>query len=389
MRVVIDCGSVALHERLTRDVRLLIEDGMIREIAEHLDIPAESTTTYIDARDHIVLPGFIDTHVHGAMGADTMDASAESLRTMARFFAAHGVTSFLPTTMTAPAGSINAALDAVSAELQVHPVGARILGAHVEGPFINPKRCGAQSPEFMRAADPSEYLPWFESGVVKLITVAPEVDGVMRLIEDTQRFGVTVTIGHTDATYAQAQLAFAAGANQCTHTYNAMRGLHHREPGALGAVMANPDIYAQLICDNVHVHPGAMRALYNCKGAGKLAVITDAMEATGLGDGEFALGAHRVFVRKDIARLKNGTLAGSTLTMDAAFRNIIAATGCSLAEAAQMCATTPAAAIGVGDRIGQITLGYDADLVILDQALHVAHTIVGGRIVTPSLAHGA
>jgi N-acetylglucosamine-6-phosphate deacetylase len=390
MRVVIDCGSVVLGERLARDVRLLIVDGVIREIAEHLDIPAESTTTYIDARDHIVLPGFIDIHVHGAMGADTMDASAESLRTMARFFAEHGVTSFLPTTMTAPTVGIEAALNAVSAAaaMHEHQNGARILGAHVEGPFINPKRCGAQSPEFMRAADPSEYLPWFESGVVKLITVAPEVNGVMRLIEDAQRFGIAVAIGHTDATYAQAQVAFAAGANQCTHTYNAMRGLHHREPGALGAVLANRDVYAQLICDNVHVHPGAMRALYNCKGADRLAVITDAMEATGLGDGEFTLGAHRVFVRKDIARLKNGTLAGSTLTMDAAFRNIIAATGCSLAEAAQMCATTPAAAIGVGDRTGQVAPGYDADLVILDQALHVAHTIVGGRIVMPSLAHG-
>jgi N-acetylglucosamine-6-phosphate deacetylase len=387
MRVVIDCGSVVLRERLARDMRLLIEDGVISEIAERLDIPADAA--HIDARDHLVLPGFIDIHVHGAMGADTMDASLESLRAMARFFAAHGVTSFLPTTVTAPADGIEAALNTVAAALHDHPDCARILGGHVEGPFINPKRCGAQSPEFMRPANPSEYLPWFESGAVRLITVAPEIDGVMRLIEDARRFDIAVAIGHTDATYAQAQLAFAAVANQCTHTYNAMRGLHHREPGALGAVMANPDVFAQLICDNVHVHPGAMHALYNCKGANRLAVITDAMEATGLGDGEFTLGAHRVFVRNDIARLKNGTLAGSTLTMDAAFRNIISATVCSLAEAAQMCATTPAAAIGVGDRTGQIAPGYDADLVILDQALHVAHTIISGRITTPGLAHHA
>jgi N-acetylglucosamine-6-phosphate deacetylase len=384
MGLVIDCGSVVLRERQERDVRLLIEDGVIRDIAPHLDTPTGAA--HVDARDHIVLPGFVDIHVHGAMDADTMDATPEALRTMARFFAAHGVTAFLPTTMTASHQDITHAIDnvrAASALPQGQGVEAHILGVHVEGPFINPKRCGAQLPEFMRPADPAEYLPWFESGAVRLITIAPEMDGVLQLIDDAQRFSIAVAIGHTDATYAQAQAAFAAGANQCTHTYNAMRGLHHREPGALGAVLANRDIFAQLICDNVHVHPGAMAALYNCKGADKLAVITDAMEATGLGDGEFTLGAHRVFVRNDVARLEDGTLAGSTLTMDAAFRNIIAATGCSLAEAARMCSTTPANALGVGDHTGQIAPGYDADLVILDQELRVIQTVVGGRI-TPS-----
>lgn len=379
MHTVIDCGRLVLHDRIEREARVLIEGGKIRAIATHMDAPAGAAV--IDARGHLVLPGFIDIHVHGAMDADAMDATPEALDVMARFFAQHGVTAFLPTTMTAPREHIQAALHNVKRAMNAPhmPGAAHILGAHIEGPFVNPKRCGAQPVAFMRPAHPDEYCAWFESGAVKLITVAPEVDGVMRLIEDAQRFGVAVALGHTDATYAQAQAAFAAGANQATHTYNAMRDLHHREPGTLGAVLANDAVYAQLICDNVHVHPAAMAVLYKCKGADHLAVITDAMEATGLGDGDFTLGAHRVFVREGVARLSNGALAGSTLTMDAAFRNIIAATGCSPAEASRMCSHTPACAIGLGDRKGKIAPGYDADLVILDRDFHVVRTIVGGQ----------
>ncbi|GIV84671.1 MAG: N-acetylglucosamine-6-phosphate deacetylase [Candidatus Roseilinea sp.] len=378
MRTVIDCGALVLYDRMEHDRRVLIEDGVIRAIAAHLDAPADATV--IDARAHIVLPGFIDIHVHGAMDADAMDATPEALQVMARFFAAHGVTGFLPTTMTAPREAIEAALENVRRAMTGPPApdAARILGAHVEGPFINPKQCGAQPTEFMRPADPREYCPWFERGVVKLITVAPEVDGAMRLIEDARRFGVAVAIGHTDATYAQAQAAFAAGANQATHTFNAMRGLHHREPGAVGAAMANDAVYAQLICDNVHVHPAAMNVLYKCKGADRLVVVTDAMEATGLSDGAFFLGARRVLVQGGIARLEDGTLAGSTLTMDAAFRNIIAATGCSWVEASRMCSASPSRAVGLDDRKGRIAPGYDADIVILDAELRVVRTIVGG-----------
>lgn len=378
MRTLIDCGALVMHDRIERGCRVLIEDGVICAIMGHLDGPTDATV--IDARAHIVLPGFIDIHAHGALDADVMDATPEALETMARCFAAHGVTGFLPTTMTSPRKRIAAAIENIKRAMSQPPMpgAARILGAHVEGPFINPKQCGAQPAEFMRAADPNEYRPWLECGAVRLITVAPEVDGAMRLIEEAQRFGVAVAIGHTDATYAQAQAAFDAGANQATHTFNAMRGLHHREPGALGAVMANDAAYAQLICDNAHVHPAAMNVLYKCKGADRLIVITDAMEATGLGDGDFTLGSQRVIVRQGIARLENGALAGATLTMDAAFRNIIAATGCSLAEAARMCSASPARAIGLGDRKGRIAPGYDADLVILDSALRVVGTIVGG-----------
>jgi N-acetylglucosamine-6-phosphate deacetylase len=382
MKSIIDCGSLVFQGEMARDMRVLIEDGVIRAVQSRMDAPADATL--IDARDGIVLPGFIDIHVHGAMDADTMDATPAALRTMAQFYASRGVTSFLPTTMTASKEETDAAIDNIGAVMDeandaAPAQRAHILGAHVEGPFVNPKHCGAQPVQFMRPATREEYAPWFSSGIVKLITVAPEMNGCMALIAEAKRLNIAVALGHTDATYAQAMAAFAAGANQATHTYNAMRGLHHREPGTVGATMTNDDVFAQLICDNIHVHPAAMNALYKCKGADRLAVITDAMEATGLGDGEFHLGAHHVHVQGGEARLANGALAGSTLMMDVAFRNIIAATGCSIAEASRMCSTTPARAIGVHDRKGQIAAGHDADLVILDQDLRVVRTIIAGR----------
>ena len=383
MKTVIDCGSLFFTGELARERRILIEDGIIRAVESHMDAPEGATQ--IEASEHIVLPGFIDIHVHGAMDADTMDATPATLHRMAQFYAMHGVTSFLPTTMTASKQEIDAAVANVGAVMDemshaaISTPRAAILGAHVEGPFVNPKHCGAQPVEFMRPATPDEYMPWFESGIVKLITVAPEMDGCLALIDQAKRFNIAVALGHTDATYNQAQAAYAAGANQATHTYNAMRGLHHREPGTVGATMTNDEVYAQLICDNIHVHPAAMKALYKCKGADRLAVISDAMEATGLGDGEYHLGAHHVHVQNGEARLANGALAGSTLTMDTAFRNIITATGCSIVEASRMCSWAPACAIGVSDRKGRIAAGYDADFVILDKDLRVVRTIIAGN----------
>jgi N-acetylglucosamine-6-phosphate deacetylase len=382
MKTVIDCGSLVFQGEMMRDLRVLIEEGVIRAVVSRMDTPADATL--IDAHEGIVLPGFIDIHVHGAMDADTMDATPAALQTMAQFYASCGVTSFLPTTMTASKEETKAAIYNVGAVMdEVYAANgvqhAKILGAHVEGPFVNPEHCGAQPVQFMRPAMPEEYLPWFDSGIVKLITVAPEMDGCMDLIAEAKRRNIAVALGHTDATYAQSMAAFDAGANQATHTYNAMRGLHHREPGTVGATMTRDDVFAQLICDNIHVHPAAMKALYRCKGADRLALITDAMEATGLGDGEFHLGAHHVHVHNGEARLANGALAGSTLTMDAAFRNIIAATTCSIAEASRMASWAPASAIGVNDRKGKIAAGYDADLVILNNDLNVVRTIIGGK----------
>jgi N-acetylglucosamine-6-phosphate deacetylase len=377
--LVIDCGKIVLPNETLSAMRILIQGGLIADIASHLDPPPDATI--IDARDRIVMAGFIDIHVHGAVGADTMDASAESLTRMSRFFALHGVTGFLATTFTAERAAIEKTLRFF--ETRADSKGAQILGVHLEGPYLNPKRCGAQAVEHMRAANVDEYETWLDSRVVKLITVAPEIEGGITLVQDAARRGIAVALGHTDATFVQAQRAFAIGANQATHTFNQMRELHHREPGTVGAVLVNDAVFAQIICDNVHVAPAVIDALYRCKGADKMCVITDAILATGLNDGDYALDGRHVSVSGGVARIDNGALAGSTATMDQCFRNVIAATNCSLVEASKMCSHAPACSIGLGDNKGKLAKGFDADLVVLDENFGVVYTIVGGMPIVP------
>ena len=379
MDLLIRCGQLVLPNRTERDWCMHARDGKIMQIGPHIDAPTDAAV--VDASEQIVLPGFVDTHVHGSAGADTMDASEGALRTMSVWFAAHGCTSFLATTMTAKAVEIVAALETVQRVMQTPGAGARILGAHVEGPFLNAKWCGAQSPDLIRPAAAVEYKEWFETRVVRLMTIAPEVENNAAVIALAQETGCMIALGHTDCTYEQGLDYFSRGANQTTHTFNAMRGLQHREPGLVGAVMDAPDVFAQLIVDNIHVHPAASRALYRAKGPGRLVVITDAQRAAGMPDGEYYdLGGQRTFVKHGRATLANGKLAGSVLAMDSAFRNIIALTGCSLSDAALMCAHTPATSIGMGDRKGALLPGYDCDVVMMDAHLEIAHTIVAGRL---------
>lgn len=376
---LLKCAQLVLPDRIEHDMCLLLHNGKIVEIAAHIDPPQGANI--IDATHDIVMPGFVDTHVHGGNGADTMDATPAAFATMSAFFAAHGVTGWLATTVTANQNDIDTVLNvAQKAQTDGSLNGAKLLGVHLEGPYINTKWRGAQDATFVRPANPTEYENWFASGIIKLITMAPEAAPEnLALLDYALAHGAAVALGHTDCTYDQALTFFARGANQSTHTFNAMRGLHHREPGLVGAVMDTP-VYAQLIADGIHVQPAAMRALYQCKGATKLAVISDAIRATGLGDGEYRMVDQTVIVKDQVARMPNGALAGSLLTMDVALRNIIHTTGCTLPEAALMCSHTPAASIGMGHCKGKIELGYDADLVILDDRLCVKHTFTQGNI---------
>jgi len=340
-----------------------------------------SGTLSFDATGCVVLPGFIDLHIHGSAGHDTMDATPESLPAISAFIARHGVTGFTPTTMTAPHPPTLAAVRNVSRALAQPMPGAAILGLHLEGPYISPHFPGAQAKESIRPANLSEFTELLAAGPVKLITLAPEEPGAEALIDAVLAAGVRVIIGHSAATFAQAVAAFDRGIRQATHTFNAMTGLHHRSPGVVGAVLTDDRIFAQLIADTVHVHPAAMAVLAQCKGADRLLLITDAIRATGLPDGESELGGQPVFVRDGQCRLADGTLAGSILTMDAALRHFIAATGWPLEKAWPVTSRTPAAALGIDDAYGAIAPGYRADLVVLDATLEVVATIVGGRVV--------
>ena len=336
----------------------------------------------VDAGNGWLLPGFIDVHVHGGVGREAMDADPDGLRQLARFYAEHGVTSFLPTTWTAPHEDIMAALETIAVVQQEGTGGAAILGAHVEGPYLNPARCGAQDSRQIRRAGRDEALAILDTGIIRLLALAPEYPENHWLIDECARRGVTVSAAHTAATYADMQQAVALGLSQTTHTYNAMTGLHHREPGTLGAALTMDSISCELIADNVHVHPAAMNLLYRAKGPDRTLLITDAVRGAGLPEGtSYDQDGRPVVVRDGAAYLPGDTLAGSTLTMDRALRNFIAATGAPLEVVWPTTSRTAARQLGLDGRKGSLEDGKDADLVLLDANLDVRFTVVGGQVV--------
>jgi N-acetylglucosamine-6-phosphate deacetylase len=360
---------------------LLAENGRIAALGRG---PApDSDAERVDLAGRHLLPGLIDLHIHGALGRDTMEATPEALTTVAAYCARHGTTSFLATTMAAPAGAIAAALSNVAVHLGPHPGGAELLGAHLEGPYLDVERRGAQAPGAVRVADPAEYADWLASGTVRLLTVAPEFAPNLTLIVAAAARGVAVSLGHSRASYAQACRAVACGASQVTHLFNGMEPLHHRQPGLVGAALALDELTCQIIADNIHVHPAVLKLAVRAKTPQRIILITDAMSGAGMPDGRYVLGGQAVQVVNGAARLADnpGALAGSTLGMDAALRHVMAAAGLTLAEALPMATMVPARAIGLDGRKGSLAAGLDADLTVLDEALQVERTIVGGREV--------
>ena len=315
-----------------------------------------------------------------------MDADPDGLRAMARFYARHGVTAFLATTWTASREAIEAALETVAAVRGRVPGGATVLGVHLEGPYLNARKCGAQDSRYIRRAEREEALAFLERDLVRLVALAPEFPENGWLIEACVRRGVTVSAAHTLATYEEMEAAVARGLRQATHTYNAMAGLGHRQPGTVGAALTLPQLNAELIADTVHVHPPAMRLLVTAKGPERTILVTDAMRATGLEEGEYTIDSRTVTVEQGAVRLPDNTLAGSVLTMDRALRNAVAVTGRPLAELWPMSSLTPARAIGLSAAKGSLEVGKDADLVLLDKDGSVAVTVAEGEIVHNTLS---
>jgi N-acetylglucosamine-6-phosphate deacetylase len=335
----------------------------------------------LDAGGLVALPGFVDLHVHGAVGVDVMDADPDGLRRMARFYASHGVTAWLPTTMTASGPDLERALEAVGEVLGPVDGGATVLGAHLEGPYLSPARHGAQDRSLIRVAGRAEATRLLDSGIVRLLAIAPEVEGNRWLVAEAVARGVTVSAGHTDATYDQAMAAVAGGVRHVTHAFNAMRPLGHREPGMLGAALTVPELACELVADNVHVHPAAMRLLLQAKGADGVVLVTDAVRASGLPDGAYQVGDQPAIHMDGAIRLADGTLAGSVLTLDRALHNLQSATGRPLAELWATTSRNAARAIGVDDVKGSLEQGKDADLVLLDPELRVVATVAEGVLV--------
>jgi N-acetylglucosamine-6-phosphate deacetylase len=361
-------GLVLFADGVLRAGEVIIEHGLIADVRAG------------DAADsRIIAPGFIDLQVNGAGGHD-LTAKPETMFHVASALLPTGVTAFLPTLITSPLETYRRAFDVLSPLSLFAKAGrqARILGLHLEGPYLSPKRAGAHNPAYLRErADPLR--DQLINAHVRLMTLAPELDNALQAIHDLRAHNIVVSLGHTAASYEQACAAFAAGATWGTHLFNAMNPLHHRDVGVIGALLNDERLTIGIIPDGVHVHPSIFKWLIKAKGTARITLVTDAMAALGLGPGEYQLGDRRVIVTT-AARLEDGTLAGSILAMDQAVRNLVTWDACTLAEALTMASTTPAQLLGL-TQLGRIETGCIADLVVLDERLHVQQTIVGGQVL--------
>lgn len=378
--MIIKGGLVFDAQKGFQSKDVFINGATIEQIADNINIQGDNV---LDAAGCYVLPGFIDIHAHGACGCDTMQADYEALEGMSGYFASKGVTAFMPATMTAPATDIFKALENVREAIKKGTSGARILGVNLEGPFISPKNKGAHPEEHI--INPSiELIESFieKSGNnIRLMTIAPELDGVGEVIEHFRDRGIIFSAGHSTISYSEGMKAFDAGFTQVTHLFNAMTGIHHREPGLAGAAIDHKDVFAELICDGIHVNPAVIRMAVKSKTSCKVALITDSTMATGLEDGEYFLGGQKIIVRNREARLENGVLAGSTLTMIDGVKNLAKRFGIALEDAVRMATIAPARAVRVDKSKGSIDIGKDADIVIADRDLNIACTIREGRVV--------
>lgn len=359
------------------------KDGFITETGSMAQLTdSEGLTTYELTGQHKLVPGMIDVHIHGVNGADTMDATADALQTMAEALPREGTTSFLATTITQSREATEAALSNAGAFIaRGQKAGqAEIAGVHLEGPFLNKGKAGAQPLQHITDPDTELFRQWQElsGGVIRLVTLAPEQDGAEELIHHLKENKVIASIGHSDATYEQVQAAVKAGLSHVTHLYNQMSGLHHREPGVVGAALLHDELMVEIISDGIHVRPEALRLAYRQKTAEKLVLITDAMRAKCLKSGSYDLGGQQVTVGEGKAVLEDGTLAGSILKMGKAFQNIMAFTDCTIEEAIQMSSVNPAKELGMYDRKGSLTPGKEADIVVLDDNHEVYMTFCRG-----------
>lgn len=358
---------------------MIIEAGIIQAIVPEADVTRYDTDQRIDALGSYVIPGFVDVHIHGSNGFDTMDATEESLQGFCDYLITQGVTSVLPTTMSDTDAHITAALEALTAfSRHAH---TPYSGVHLEGPYLNAAHRGSQPDTHLHAPKRDEYIKWFETGQVRLMTIAPELAGADQLIRDAQAHNITVSIGHSGATYDQMRHAIDIGLKQFTHTFNGIVHIHHRHPGAMVAAFENPDVNLQIITDGVHVHPAIVNMLVNLVGLDRVIVITDAMRAAGLSDGHYQLGDVAVTVTNGEAHDEAGSLAGSTLTMPNALRNVMQFCNRSLVEVIPMLTENPAKSVGLAPNKGTLDIGTDADLVLWNDDIGVQATLIGGEVV--------
>ncbi len=364
-----------------------VEKGIITKLGNHHDLTEDirKSTEVITLTPNIsLIPGMIDIHIHGVDGADTMDATPEALKIIAKSLPKEGTTSFLATTITQSSKNIENALDNVKDYIENYQDSgyAEVLGVHLEGPFISEKRAGAQPLEYIMPPNITLFRKWqkLSNGIIKVVTLAPEEENGLEFIRFLKQSGVVASIGHSNATYEEVSSAIEAGASHVTHLFNGMSGLHHREPGVVGAALVRDELKVELIVDGIHVRPEIVDHTYKSKTIDSIILITDSMRAKCLKAGFYDLGGQKVSVTNDRATLQDGTLAGSILKMGQAMSNFREFTGCSLEELIKVTSVNPAMSLKVFDRKGSIKEGKDADLVLVDNNLEVIMTYCCGNL---------
>jgi N-acetylglucosamine-6-phosphate deacetylase len=389
-----DLATVLLARRLFTpleaidDAILMMEDGTITAVGARAEVSVPANARVIDFGDAVLAPGLIDIHIHGGAGHDVMEGSDESLAAIERLMTMHGVTSYCPTTVTAPVDATLRSLDALGRAVQRagsnngDGTRAKPLGVHLEGPFLSHAKRGVHSPALLQPASRHLFERMWQAagGRVSVMTIAPEIEGAIDLIAEASRRGVCVSLGHSDAEMPQARAAIKAGAHHATHTFNAMRALDHRDPGLLGAVLTDRTVTADIIVDGIHVDPVMVDLFLRAKGVEGAVLITDAISATGMPDGTYMLGGFAVQVHAGRCEFE-GRLAGSVLTLDRAVRNAMKFTNLSLQNAIRMASLNPAKVLGIAKRKGSLSVGADADIAVFTPAGEVVRTIVGGILI--------
>ncbi|MGM0601806.1 MAG: N-acetylglucosamine-6-phosphate deacetylase [Bacillota bacterium] len=377
-----------MQKKLIKNINIIMNDKIIyggsiifgekiEKIAPYI-LNDSSGLEVIDGRGAYLSAGFIDIHTHGACGHDTMEADYNALNSISKALAKYGVTTFLPTTMTMNSVQIKKTLSAVREAAEKGTDGAEIAGSHVEGPFISEKYIGAQNSRYINDPD-SELLKEYYD-IIKIVTLAPEKKGALKLIKELKKNNITAAAGHSAADYEEFQEAREAGMDHFTHLYNAMSGLHHRRPGLVGAAL-DSNLTVELIVDLIHHHAAVDRFTIKSKGADRVILVSDSMEAAGLEDGEYRLGGQKVVVKKGAARLENGQLAGSVLTLDKAVRNVMDIVDLDIPEIFRMVTLNPARKLGLDHQIGRIEKNYFADMILLNDKFEILKTFIRGKAV--------
>jgi N-acetylglucosamine-6-phosphate deacetylase len=391
MRTVLTAERLWNGASLVDHPVILIEDGRIAAIHSRTESenPATSGDQIFNYPNATLAPAFFDVHIHGAAGHDVMEATPDALKSIGRLLAAHGTGSYLATTVTAPVDATLRSLSGLAKLLALPPDPAETvtwpIGIHLEGPFLSHAKRGVHPPELLLAPDIAVFDRFYEAaeGHVRLMTLAPELPGATELAAHATSLGVRVSVGHSNATAAETHTAIAAGAVSATHTFNAMRPLDHREPGILGVVLTTDSLFAELICDGIHNTAEMVKIWWRCKGPDRAILVTDAMSATGMPDGEYSLAGLKIQVANGKASFGD-VLAGSVLTLDRALANFLSFTGATLEQGLRLLTANPAAMTGLGNQAGGLAIGQPANLVAVDAEGKLVVSFLNGRIARPA-----